>query len=334
MNNKLTQNQLSDKIREVQKVVILSHRNPDGDAIGSSLSMKYILEKQGKEVQVILPSEYPVNMEWMFGIEEVMVYDLKSEDSLETIKQAEMIFCLDFNALSRIDKMGDTVAESKAIKVLIDHHLSPEDFADFMLSETEASSTCELIFDFVEMMGWEKDIDSTFAELMYVGLLTDTGTYSYAVSPKTFRLAAKMLEYGVNHVGVQDNLFNSQEEKNLRLLGYCLYERMEILYDYKTAIISLSKEDYKNFGIQRGDTEGIVNFALRLKDVTMAVLVMEQPNIVKLSFRSKGNHSVEVFAREQFKGGGHPNASGGQSYFPLKSTIAKIKSLLPQYAPN
>lgn len=334
MNNKLTIEQLSIELANVWNIVILSHRNPDGDALGSSLSLKYLLEKKGKRVDVIVPSEYPVNMEWIRGIEEVTVYDLNVQESINLIEKAELIFCLDFNALSRIDKMGELVSQSEAVKVLIDHHLNPEDFADYVLSDIRASSTCELIYDFVELLGWGGDIDKSFAEILYVGLLTDTGTFSYAVSPKTFRLAARMLEYGVNHVAIQDLLFNSQEEKNLRLLGYCLYERMEILSEYKTAIISLSKEDYKKFAIQRGDTEGIVNFALRLKEVTMAVLVMEQPNIVKLSFRSKGNHSVEIFAREQFKGGGHPNASGGQSYFPLKSTVGRIKSLLPKYAPN
>lgn len=334
MNNKLTTEQLSVKLTNAQNIVILSHRNPDGDALGSSLALKYLLEKKGKTARVIVPSEYPVNMEWILGIEEVTVYDLKVEESLNLIGEAEIIFCLDFNALSRIDKMGEAVSKSEAVKVMIDHHLNPEDFADYMLSDVNASSTCELIYDFVELLGWTGEIDKNFAEILYVGLLTDTGSFSYAVSPKTFRLAAKMLEYGVNHVAIQDLLFNSQEEKNLRLLGYCLYERMEVLPEYKTAIISLSKEDYKKFAIQRGDTEGIVNFALRLKEVTMAILVMEQPNIVKLSFRSKGSHSVEIFAREQFKGGGHPNASGGQSYFPLKSTVGRIKSLLSKYAPD
>jgi bifunctional oligoribonuclease and PAP phosphatase NrnA len=323
------------KVKDAKSCVIISHRNPDGDAIGSSMGMKNLLINLGlPSVSVLFPSEYPANLNWIEGLSDSLIYDQASEHCILAVQNADVIFCLDFNDLSRIDKLGEVVGKSQAFKIMIDHHLNPGTFADFTFNRTSASSTCELIYEFAHKMGWGNHLDERVAESLYIGLLTDTGSFAYSVTPYTFQVAAELLSLGIMATEIQNKLFNSLEEKNLRLLGYCLYEAMEILEAYHTAIIVLSKEDYKRFNIQRGDTEGIVNYALKLHQVKMAILVMEQPSIVKISFRSKGNHSVERFAREQFKGGGHPNASGGQSFLPLKTTIKKMKELLPLYAPN
>lgn len=334
MENKLTKEQLTEAIDTAQNIIILSHRNPDGDALGSSLALKYILEKSAKTATVLVPSAYPSNLEWMHGVAATIVYDQQPDLAVETIKSSDLVFILDFNALSRIDKMGESVAQLSVPKVMIDHHINPEDCADFYWSDTEASSTCELLVEFVRFIGWGHKIDKVFAETVYVGLLTDTGTFSYAVRPQTFLLVADLLGYGVDHTGIQNLLFNSMDEKVLRLLGYCLIERMEIIPEYRTAIFTLSKEDYEKFDIQRGDTEGIVNYGLKMKDVQMAIMIMEQPGIVKLSFRSKGDLSVEAFARENFKGGGHFNAAGGQSFQTLSGTVTRVKKLLPGYVPK
>ncbi len=331
MENTLSKEQLIEAIDNAQDIIILSHRNPDGDALGSSLALRYLFEKSNKKATVLVPSAYPSNFEWMNGVKNTIVYDQQSELAIETIQKADFVFILDFNALSRIDKMGEVVSQMTVPKIMIDHHINPEKCADYYFVDTEVSSTCELLVDFVKHIGWQSKIDKVFAETVYVGLLTDTGTFSYAVRPRTFELVAELLTYGVDHTELQNLLFNSMDEKVLRLLGYCLVERMEVIPAYRTAIFTLSKEDYEKYEIQRGDTEGIVNYGLKMKNVQMAIMIMEQPGIVKLSFRSKGNLSVEAFARENFKGGGHFNAAGGQSFQSLMGTVQKVKKLLPNY---
>jgi phosphoesterase RecJ-like protein len=312
-------------------IILTTHRNPDGDVIGSSLALYHYFVRQGHTVQVIAPSEYPDFLAWMPGVEEVVIYDVEPERSKELIEKADILFALDYNELERVDKMGEAMAVSKAPKVMIDHHLYPEGFADFVLSDTSASSTCELVYDFFYMLGAEQEMDRKVAEAIFTGILTDTGSFKYSTSAKLFRIVAELLERGVDDVMLQDLIFNSMNEKHLRLLGHCLYNRMEILEEYHTGIIWLTKEDYEQYNIQRGDTEGIVNFLLKLKDVKVAAFIHEQPKITKISLRSKGDFSVQEIAKQHFKGGGHKNASGGASFIGLENTIKKFKSLLPQY---
>lgn len=313
-------------------VVITSHRNPDGDAIGSSLGLYHFLNRHGHTVRMVLPSEYPANFGWMQDVEQVFIYDLQPEKSKEIFEKADLVFCLDFNSLDRIDKLGESLlGMQKTTKVLIDHHIDPEPFADFMLSDTSASSTSELIYDFIHLLGQGKEIDPLVGNCLYTGIVTDTGSFKYSTSPKLFRIVAHLLEIGVNDYLLQDLIFNCLPEKQLRLLGHCLANRMEILEEYQTGIITLSRKDYDRFNIQRGDTEGIVNFLLKLKKVKVAAFITEQPNIVKLSLRSKGDFSVQEIASRYFKGGGHKNASGGFSHTGLRKTVAKFKEILPLY---
>lgn len=323
---------LKGLLESPKKVVILTHRNPDGDAIGSSLALLHFLEKLGHQCLVICPSEYPNFLDWMAGLDKVIIYDVDPDTSEAAIDAAEMYFCLDFNALERIDKTGELMmAYPSKPKVLIDHHLDPEDFADFVLSETSASSTSELIYDFIRLLGWEKWLDRLIGDCIFTGILTDTGAFKYATSAKLFRTVAALLEAGVNDFLLQDLIFNSQTEKSLRLLGHCLYNRMEILPEFRTGIIVLTKEDYSHFDIQRGDTEGIVNYILRLEGIVMAAFITEQPTIVKISLRSRGDFSVQEIATKHFKGGGHKNAAGGASFIGLKATMNKFYDLLPEY---
>ncbi|MCI5083944.1 MAG: bifunctional oligoribonuclease/PAP phosphatase NrnA [Saprospiraceae bacterium] len=312
-------------------IVITTHRNPDGDAIGSSLGLQHYLANQGHSVKIVSPSEYPDFLAWMPAVNDIMVYDIEPEESQKEIEKADAIFCLDFNSLDRIDKVGEIVDKQKSLKVMIDHHLYPENFADHLISDTTASSTCEMVFDFICNMGHKHLMTQTIGDCLFTGILTDTGSFKYSTSAKLFRIVADLLDLGVDDYMLQDLIFNSMKEKQLRLLGHCLYNRMEILPEYGTGIIHLTKDDYSEYDIQRGDTEGIVNYLLKMKGIRMAAFIMEQPTIVKISLRSKGDFSVQEIAKRHFKGGGHKNASGGASFQGLEATLKKFKELLPRY---
>lgn len=312
-----------------QDVVIVTHRNPDGDAIGSSLGLSLFLQKNGHNVKVVAPSEYPDFLAWMPQAADVLIYDNDEEATERAIRRATFICCLDFNSLDRIDKVGELVAAHKAPKLMIDHHLFPEPFADYQLSDTSASSTCELVFDFIVLLDALHQLDPVIGDCIFTGILTDTGSFKYSTSPKLFRTVAQLLDLGVDDVRLQDLIFNSMVEKQLRILGHCLYNRMEVLPEYQTGIITLTKEDYATFDIQRGDTEGVVNFLLKMRQVKLAAFIHEQPTIVKLSLRSKGDIDVQEIAKRHFRGGGHKNAAGGASFHSLGATVRRFKELLP-----
>jgi len=314
-----------------QDVVILTHRNPDGDAVGSSLGLSLFLQKNGHNVKIVAPSDYPDFLSWMPQANDIVIYDHDPEDVERIVKKATLIFCLDFNSLDRIDKAGELVDEARCPKVMIDHHLFPEPFADYMLSETTASSTCELVYDFIHLLGREEDLDKMIGECLFTGILTDTGSFTYSNSPKLFRTVAHLLEIGVDDLQLQDLIFNSMNEKQLRILGHCLYNRLEIIPEFHTGIITLTKEDYTFFDINRGDTEGVVNFLLKMRDVKLAAFIHEQPKIVKLSLRSKGDIDVQEMAKKHFRGGGHKNAAGGASFHNLIVTVRRFKEILPDY---
>jgi phosphoesterase RecJ-like protein len=310
-------------------VVIVTHRNPDGDAIGSSLGLSHYLQLMGHNTKVIAPSEYPDFLSWMPQVEKMLVYDTDPEDVKAAIGAAELIFCLDFNSLDRIDKTGELIDASRSI--MIDHHLLPEPFADFMISDPAASSTCEMVYDFILALGHSAYLTPLVGECLFTGIITDTGSFRYSTSPKLYRVVADLVERGVDDYQVQDLINNSMSEKQLRLLGHCLYNRMEIIDEFHTGIIYLTKEDYTLYDIKRGDTEGIVNYLLKLKNLRVAAFIHEQPTIVKLSIRSKGDIDVQEIARKHFRGGGHKNAAGGASFQSLAVTIRKFKEVLPAY---
>lgn len=315
-----------------KKIVITSHRNPDGDAIGSTLGLYHYLIQLGHEVTVAFPSEYPVIFDWMPDAGKILIYDLAQSLTKKAIESADIFFALDYNGLDRIDKMGEGVkALTHVPKIMIDHHRDPEPFVDYMLSDIAASSTSELVFDFIKSLGDTDKINKTVGDCLYTGIVTDTGSFKFATSPKLFRVVAELLEHGVDDYRLQDLINNCLPEKNLRLLGHCLANRMEVFPEYKTGIIWLSKKDYETFDIQRGDTEGIVNYILTMKNMRLACFITEQPTIVKISMRSKGDFNVQELCKEHFNGGGHKNASGGYSYAGLRVTLEKFKNLLPLY---
>ena len=322
-------------LREVitlpRNTAIFSHRNPDGDAVGSALAMRHYLEQHGHKVHVMFPSDYPEEFETLPGAGECLIWDISTEECKQVLAKKDLIIMLDFNAWNRIDKMGEYAKHLPAKVIMIDHHLYPEPIADFVFSDPDASSTCELVYRFMMGMGDGMKLNPKVGECIFTGLVTDTGSFRHATNPNVYRIAADLVERGVSDIAVQDRIFNSQKEKNLRLLGHCLTNRMELLPEYKTGIIWLTKRDYDDFQIQRGDTEGIVNYLLTLREVRLAIFVHNQPTVVKLSLRSKGDLDVQEMCRTHFNGGGHKNASGAHSYDSLKATLDKIKEILPLY---
>lgn len=315
-----------------KRVCITSHRNPDGDAIGSSLGLYHYLIQLNHEVTVIFPSDFPEFFSWLPDSNKIIISDTDIFRARTALQSAEVIFALDYNALDRVDKIGEIIRPlSKTPKILIDHHREPELFADFMLSDITASSTCELVYDFIHLLDDADKITTTVGDCLYTGIVTDTGSFKFATSPKLFRIVANLLERGVEDYRLQDLINNCLPERNLRLLGHCLANRMEILPEFSTGIIALTKKDYETFDIQRGDTEGIVNYMLSIKKVKLGCFIMEQPTIVKISMRSKGDFNVQEICRDHFNGGGHKNASGGYSHQGLKFNIEKLKNLLPIY---
>ncbi|MBK8548498.1 MAG: bifunctional oligoribonuclease/PAP phosphatase NrnA [Saprospiraceae bacterium] len=314
-----------------RELVIVSHRNPDGDAIGSSLGLSSFLKKKFHKVTVIYPSEYPRIFEYLDGIYEVLIYDLKPVEVKKAIEKAEGIFCLDFNGLDRVDKMGEFIQFSNAKKFLIDHHLDPEPFTDYEFIDTNASSTSELVYLWIKALNQQDKMDVKIGEALFTGIITDTGSFKYNTRPETFIVASELKQLGVNDYHLQDLIFNCLLSKHLRLLGHCLANRMEILEESGIGIIYLSRKDYIDFDIQRGDTEGIVNHMLYVKNIQIAAFVTEQPTIIKLSLRSKGDISVQEVATKYFNGGGHKNAAGGGVYASLQDVLNKLKKVLPLY---
>lgn len=323
--------EIKDLLAYPKAITVISHRNPDGDAIGSSLGMKAYLEKYNHNVKVIMPSDYPPSFHFLPGVEQTIIYDVEKARAEEIIAQSDIIFCLDFNSLDRIDKIGPHIEASKAKKLLIDHHLDPEPFADYIYSDIQASSTCEMVHKFILDLGDADKMDVKIGEALFTGLITDTGSFKYATRPETYASASELKKIGVDDYNLQDKIFNTVTEKQMRLLGHCLANRMELIPEYAAGVIALTKEDYVQWDIQRGDTEGIVNYLLMLQGIEVAAFIREQPTIVKLSLRSKGDISVQQICRNHFNGGGHKNASGGAAYAKLEDIVNRFKTVLPKY---
>ncbi|MCB0515742.1 MAG: bifunctional oligoribonuclease/PAP phosphatase NrnA [Chitinophagales bacterium] len=317
-----------------RNIAITTHHKPDGDALGSSLALYNVLKAQGHEVAVISPSEYPQFLMWLPGEDSIIRFSDNPKEAANKMLHAEAIFCLDFNALSRINHLEQFVRLNKnAIKILIDHHLEPEDFAQYVWSDTSVSSTCELLLQFFREMNYENYITADVADCLYTGLVTDTGRFKYAMSPNVLQSAAYLLEKGADIGRINDEIYDSYSENRLRFLGYCLNNRLEVMPEYATAIIAIPAQIFKDFDHQTGDSEGLVNYPLGIKNIKFAALITENEGMVKLSLRSKGDFSVNDFARQHFEGGGHKNAAGGRSKdLNLAQVVQKFKDLLPQYA--
>jgi phosphoesterase RecJ-like protein len=316
-----------------RKIVILTHFKPDADALGSSLGLSGYLKKKKHTVTVITPSDYPNFLSWMPGNSEVLVFQ-KDKPVLpaSVIEKADIIFCLDFNTLSRINELGEMVRTSMAKKVLVDHHLEPENFADFVQWDIQAASTAELVYGLITELNDKAFIDADIAACLYAGLMTDTGGFRHPnTTHKVFLVASELVAHGADPARISKLIYDTNSLERLRLLGFVLSQKLQVIPEYKTAYIALNADDLKKFGSQTGDTEGLVNYGLSIKGIKLSVMLTDRKENIKLSFRSLGNFSVNDFARTHFQGGGHKNAAGGQTSLTLEETLKKFLELLPQY---
>ena len=321
-------NSLKELLSLPIQITITSHQKPDGDAMGSSLALYSYLIQQGHRVKVIVPTDFPAYFNWMPGVPEMLVYPDQKEISNEWIKSSDLICCLDFNVLSRIHPMDEIVKEANKPILLIDHHLQPDTF-DWMLHDVKSSSTCELIYRFIHIMEPNPEINLETAQCIYTGLLTDTGNFQNGATNKNvFLIVADLMDKGLNIQFVQQNLNQNSTESKLRFLGNALLNKMTVRPELGIAFIVVEKKDARTYNLQSGDTEGLVNFPLSIKDIQISVLIKEEREITKLSFRSKGDIDVNQFAREHFEGCGHKNAEGGKSIFQQDWIIKKVIELI------
>jgi len=322
---------LCQLLERPRRVAVVSHYNPDGDAVGSSVGLAYLLKAAGHNARVVLPNSPADFLDWLPGRADVICLDRSPDAALSTIRTSDLVFCLDFNHLDRIGGLEEVVRAAKT-KVLIDHHQDPEAFAVATFSDTGSSSACQMVVDIAKAMGWESHIDRDAATCLYTGMVTDSRSFRFrSTTPHTMRTAADLLERGVDLDLVHGNLSDTNSEGRWRLLGFTLLERMTVLPTQRTVIIGLGQDDLKKHGFRPGDTEGFVNYGLSIKGMRLVAFFVEHPDLVKISLRSKGDLPVDRFLKEHFEGGGHVNAAGGRSLLSLEATVQRFMSLLPAF---
>ena len=306
------------------RIVILSHTNPDGDAVGSSLAWAEVLRARGHEVTCVVPNKYPYFLDWRPGIEEVGVFKTDTEGrAVKAIAEADVLFCLDFNAVSRLEILSETIqGNTTARRVLIDHHLQPDEGFDIVFSHPESSSTCFLVYCLVEAMYGTGAITRRMGELLYVGMMTDTGNFAFShLTPELFRAVAVLLEKGISIPEIHNSVYNAYTEGRARLFGYAINRKMALIEDGTVAYMSLLESEMRRFQFQQGDSEGFVNYALTIKKVKMSAMFLAHRKFIRISLRSRGDVDVNLFARKYFNGGGHKNAAGGKSFLSMEETI-------------
>jgi phosphoesterase RecJ-like protein len=326
-------NNLKKIISQPKNIVITTHRGPDGDAMGSSLALYNLLINIGHKVNVITPNDYARFLNWMPGNDTVIEYDGNEEKSILITSKADIIFMLDFNSITRLDNFSQTVSDSKAFKVLIDHHQDPDmEIADLIFSDSTSCSTAQLLYELIEAMNMTNDINMDIAECLYVGIMTDTGSFKYnSTTSRTHNVIANLIDKGARNSKIHDLIYDNSSADRMKLLGYCINDKLLLYPENNAAIISLTDEELNRFNFKKGDTEGIINYALAIKGIIFAVLIVQRGDIVKLSLRSKGNFKVNLIANKYFNGGGHTNASGGMTYMTVNETIKKVESIINEY---
>ncbi|MDR2520767.1 MAG: DHH family phosphoesterase [Bacteroidales bacterium OttesenSCG-928-I14] len=325
-------NKVKIAILNSSRIVIVTHVFPDGDAIGSSLALYHFLIKLNKSVNVIVPNNFPVFLEWMNGAKNIIIGNKEEFIAHKFIQLADLIFCLDFNNFQRIKQLHFYIQQSKAKKILIDHHPLLEHICDIIISYPTVSSTSELVFILIHQIGMSRYIDRNFAECIYTGMMTDTGAFTYNSNKVQIYFTIKeLLKEGINKDVIYDNVYNNYSESRIRLQGYILYKKMKIIWEYRTSLITLSNEEQQKFSLKNGDTEGLVNIPLSIKKIIFSVFIREADDCVKISFRSKGKFPTNKFAFEVFNGGGHSNASGGEFNGKIEDAAILVEKMLPTY---
>jgi phosphoesterase RecJ-like protein len=314
-------------IDNANKILLTGHISPDGDSLGATLGLYHLLKQLGKDVIVMVPNRYPAFFSWMPGIDKVFVMEENKTEAVKVIKEADLIFCVDYNTLDRVNGMKPLIEQSKAKKIMIDHHLDPNIDCDVVISHPEVSSASELAFRFMCRMGFYQEVSLETAQCIYTGMMTDTGGFTYnSNNPEIYIIIKALLEKGVDKDAIYNKVFHTYSEDRLRLMGYCL-NKMEIIPECNSAIIVLTQEELQRFNYKVGDTEGIVNMPLQIENVNKSVLVREDKTQIKLSFRSQGDVAVNTMA-EKFGGGGHKNAAGGESTQSMEETLDKLRRVL------
>lgn len=313
-------------------IAIIPHEHPDGDAIGSAIGLAEVLVGAGHKAQIISPTDYPDFLKWFSSNTEIVVNTNNKKLAKSILGESDILFCVDFNEASRAGKLEKQILEYKNPKILIDHHPYPTDFCDLTISETHYSSTAELIYDVVCKMGMKKHISKGAAEALYTGILTDTGSFNHNTSdPNTFKVVSELMKFGIDTKKIQSGVYHNFSASRMKLLGYCLSQKMIVYPELRTAMMSISKKELEDFEFKTGDTEGFVNYPLSINNIVFSAIFIEKDGIVKASFRSKGNFPVNHFSRDNFNGGGHLNAAGGDTNLSLDKAIEKFTQLLPQY---
>ena len=317
-----------------KNIVIVPHRNPDGDAMGSTLGLYHYLKLYNHNAVVIAPNDYPDFLKWLPGDDTVLKFEAQQDESNAIIEKADLIFTLDFNAFHRAGhQMAEVLENTTCIKIMIDHHQQPDDYAKFMYSDVKMSSTCEMVYNFIEMLDDTDKINATIATCLYIGIMTDTGSFRFpATTSRTHEVIGSLIDKGAENSKIHNNIYDTNSYSRLQLLGRAL-QNMKVISELRTAYTTLSQAELDEFNFKKGDTEGFVNYALSLKDIIFAAIFIEskQDQIIKISLRSKGEFSVNEFSRAHFHGGGHTNAAGGRSEDDMATTINKFISILPKY---
>lgn len=325
--------EITSELAHARDIIIIPHKGPDGDAMGASLALWHFLKNKGHYPLVISPNNYPDFLKWMPGSEEVILYENQQEKCDQLILDADLVFTLDFNELARTGEMQEILKKSQAVFIMIDHHQEPTDYANHTYSDASMSSTCEMVYHFLEKLRAAKHISPEIATCLYTGIMTDTGSFRFSsTSSLTHKVLADLIEKGAENWKIHNNVFDTYSQNRLQLLGTAL-SNLKVLPEYKTAYISLSQEELDRHNFKKGDTEGFVNYGLSLEGIIFAVIFIEnsQEKTIKISFRSKGNFSVNAFARKYFEGGGHINAAGGRSNLSLEETIERFEAIIPYY---
>jgi len=329
------------EIKEIKKllsspknIVIVPHKNPDGDAIGACLAMFFYLKQKGHNATVVSPNDYPNFLKWLPGSKDVYKFDMQNRQSKNAIDEASIIFLLDFNALHRVgDDMKNTLEIFSGTFIMIDHHQEPEKVAQYLFSDISICSTCQMIYHFLENLEDLNYIDKDIASCLYTGIMTDTGSFRFpSTTSVTHRIIADLIDKGADNAKIHNYVYDTNSYGRLQLLGRAL-SNMVVIDQLKTAYITLSQKDLDEFSYQKGDTEGVVNYALALDGIIFAAIFIEDVDqkIIKISFRSKGKFSVNKFSRAHFNGGGHDNAAGGKTQISLDATISKFLNVLSNY---
>ncbi len=315
------------------KAVITSHQKPDGDAMGSSLALYHFLVQLGHDVTVVSPTNWAQFLNWMPGTDKVIDFEHNKEQSTRLVNDADYVFCLDFNILHRTKNLEPVIQASKAIKILIDHHQQPDTPSfGYGISDVQMSSTCEMIYDFIVQSGHSNLITMDIATCLYTGLMTDTGSFRFpSTTASVHKIVAHLKELGLKHSIIHENIYDQSTEGRLKFMGNAFLNRMQLLYEYNTAILAIPKTDIYKFELRTGDTEGLVNYLLSIQGIKFAAIVIDREEERKWSFRSKGKFDVNIFARTHFEGGGHANAAGGRSSKSVDETVADFKQVLETY---